>query len=476
MVFSSLAFLLLFLPISVGCYYVLLKKDRGRFALWGLFLSSLFYYAYWKFENIWIVIASIIVNYFLAKLLIRQVAKWQRKILFIIALIINLGFLAYFKYCDFFIENFNHVFGCHVPLLMVTLPIGISFFTFQQIAYLSDIYTKKFSGKQGGFLDYCLFICFFPQLVAGPIVHHHEMMPQFADKTNQMVNWSNIYGGLILLSLGLAKKVLIADNLSLMVHNAFDALPVLSFVDAMCGMLAYAMQLYFDFSGYSDMAVGCALFFNIKLPFNFDSPYKACSIQEFWRKWHITLSSWLRDYLYIPLGGSRCGELRTLVNLFLTMLLGGLWHGSAWTFVLWGALHGGALVINHIWKGVVRPSLLISKILKPLYWIMTLFFVCYAFMIFRAENFTCVKKFSHALLGQNNFALSQAFQSSIQGTYALELTFFSLVLVLFFKNSDYIYQNKEKKTIFMLSLLCLVCSLISLIFPNNTQEFLYFQF
>lgn len=334
MVFSSLEFVLLFLPVSILGYYLLLRLGWKRYALLFILLASFFYYAYWRVENILLIFASIGFNYMLGNML--SSATKYRKLLFVAGIGCNLLALFYFKYTMFALETVNALSTAQLSVPQIILPIGISFFTFQQIAYLSDIYTGKHDPTGEGLLNYSLFVCFFPQLVAGPIVHHKEMMPQFASAQARIVNWENIYKGLILFSIGLAKKVLIADTLSPLVGYAFDQAGSLTFSEALYASLCYTLQLYFDFSGYCDMAIGCGLMLNIQLPWNFDSPYKATNIQEFWRRWHITLSRWLRDYLYIPLGGNRKGDIRTLGNLFLTFLLGGLWHGAAWTFVIWG--------------------------------------------------------------------------------------------------------------------------------------------
>ena len=369
-----------------------------------------------------------------------------------------------------------------IPLTKIILPIGISFFTFQQIAYISDIYTKRNLDSHTTFLDYCLFVCFFPQLVAGPIVHHHEMMPQFADKDNHRINWNNIYSGIIFLSFGLAKKVLIADTLSPLVKYGFDTTSALSFSEATLSSIAYSLQLYFDFSGYSDMAVGAAFLFNIKLPFNFNSPYQSTSIRDFWRRWHITLSIWLRDYLYIPLGGSRCTKCRTYINLFITMALGGLWHGAAWTFVLWGVLHGSALIIQRVWSGLTENIIWLKKI-KLFWWALTFSFVNFAFMIFRAKDFGCIKKFIKAFLTPSNIDFTDVFINGVKA--ATKSDSFNNVLItvgivfvmaIFFKNSIWLHEHRDKRVVFILALLSFIASLVVLIFPNNSQEFIYFQF
>lgn len=484
MVFSSLPFLLVFLPLVALTYQGLLRNRRGRLALGFLFLASLFYYAYWKPENLWIILASIGINYLFGQLLSPAV-RWRFP-LFLAGLGVNLGGLAYFKYTDFFLASINTLGHTAFPLTGIVLPIGISFFTFQQIAYLSDIYTKKHDPTDEGLLDYCLFVCFFPQLVAGPIVHHQEMMPQFARALTTPVSrekvWEECYQGLFILGLGLAKKVLLADNLSPVARYCFDVAPSLTLAEALAGSFAYTLQLYFDFSGYSDMAIGCALFFGIRLPQNFLSPYKAVSIQDFWRRWHITLSRWLRDYLYIPMGGSRCGTLRTLRNLFLTFLLGGLWHGAAWTFVLWGALHGAALAAHRVWSRVWM-----RRMPRLGGWLLTFCFVDLAWVVFRAPDFACVRKFGAALAGRTGWGVGPAFREAMSAAYRSFGTvplwgvglfgLACLALALFAKNSTELSADAvptRARTAACMALFGL--SLALLLLPEKTSEFIYFQF
>lgn len=301
----------------------------------------------------------------------------NQKILLTIGVVFNLGLLGFFKYANFFIENVNAL-GAEFELPNIVLPLAISFFTFQQIAYLVDSYRHEM--REYKFLNYALFVTFFPQLIAGPIVHHKEMMPQFASRWNLVKNYKNIGLGLFIFSVGLFKKVAIADLFSGWATLGFDNSTELGFFDAWVTSLSYTFQLYFDFSGYTDMAIGAALLFNIRLPINFNSPYKATDIQDFWRRWHMTLSRFLRDYLYIPLGGNRFGSSRTYINLFLTFLLGGFWHGASWMFVIWGALHGLALIVHRLWSqlGIVLPALLA--------WFITFNFVNITWVFFRAEN------------------------------------------------------------------------------------------
>lgn len=302
----------------------------------------------------------------------------KRKNVFILGIIFNLVLLGYFKYYDFFISNINNLTGSELTLLHLALPLGISFFTFQQISYLADSY--KGETKEYNLLNYSLFVTFFPQLIAGPIVHHSEMMPQFEDVKNKIFSNKNFATGFYLFTLGLFKKTVIADTLAPWANVGFDDTEVLNMMEAWATSLSYTFQLYFDFSGYTDMAIGLGLMFNIVLPINFNSPYKSLSIQDFWRRWHMTLSRFLRDYIYIPLGGNRFSDIITYRNLMVTFLIGGLWHGAGWTFIFWGFLHGIALVINRLWQN--RGF----KLNRFLSWSVTFFFINITWVFFRAKS------------------------------------------------------------------------------------------
>ena len=431
----------------------------------------MFYYGYWKPANVTVVVASIVLNWLLGR------GMRTRPWLFWLGMALDLGSLGWFKYTDFVLGTVNAVFGTGLPMMNVVLPIGISFFTFQQIAYLADIRRGVHDPGAEGFLDYCCFVCFFPQLVAGPIVHHHEMMPQFADAGNRRLNWDNVYAGLVMLAIGLAKKVLIADRLSPVVRYAFDLSPSLSFVDAAFATLCYTLQLYFDFSGYSDMAVGCALFFNIRLPRNFLSPYKAASIRDFWRRWHVTLSRWLRDYLYIPLGGSRGGMGRTCLNLFLTFVLGGLWHGAAWTFVVWGVMHGAALCVHRLWSSAGRRLPFLVG------WAATFCFVNAAWIVFRAQDLATIRKFAEGFMGRSGFWLTHALREGIAGqgdlvsNRALSLLVAASLAVTFAcPDSSSLMERKPSLRMAVLAAVLLALSTMLVAMPNVRQEFIYFQF
>ena len=476
MVFSSLEFLFIYLPIMIICYYLLAPLKNGKFSLLFLFIGSIFFYAYWNLQNTWILIVSILVNYIFG-LWIHSAIKF-RKHIFIFAILCNIGALMYFKYTNFFINTLNSVCSTHFHTFNIILPLGISFFVFQKIAYLSDIYTYKHDPSSNGLLNFGLFASFFPQLIAGPIVHHKEIMPQFASDSRSAINWENIYSGFIMLSIGLAKKILLADTLAQIVRYSFDEIGSLTFSEASLASIAYSLQLYFDFSGYSDMAIGCALFFNIILPQNFCSPYKALNVQDFWRRWHITLSRWLRNYLYIPLGGNRSGSMRTLGNLFITFLLGGFWHGAAWTYILWGAMHGIALAAYRLWSQACSKPMP-----NALAWLLTFTFVNFAWIIFRVPNFGRLGKFCDAFLGYNGFMFRTYFKehllSSLGFPNFVMINIFvcaSFALAVIGKNSSDQLVCKDSLWVTLITPLLFAASIMQIVMGSTIPEFIYFQF
>ena len=354
MLFNSYEFIYVFLPVTALLFFAFSAGGRPMLAAGWLGLASLFFYGYWSPRYILLLLASIAANYLMGRGILRLRDERRLRgcrLLVMAAVTFNLGLLAYYKYANFFVDSLNALAGTGFQLERILLPIGISFFTFTQIAYLVDAYQGK--ARESNPVHYLLFVSYFPHLIAGPILHHSEMMPQFADRRTYRFEVTNFSIGVIFFFIGLFKKVVLADGVQLFVGPVFDADPSyrLTFLEAWLGALAYTLQLYFDFSGYSDMAIGLSKMFNIDLPLNFNSPYKAHNIVEFWRRWHMTLSRFLRDYLYIPLGGNRHGLLRRYANLMATMLLGGLWHGAGWNFVIWGGLHGMYLVCNHAWQG-----------------------------------------------------------------------------------------------------------------------------
>lgn len=392
MLFNSYIFVLIFLPVTIVIYEISKRYFTREIAFIFLILFSLIYYAYWKVSYLPILLLSIIFNFYSGKFLSKQKNKKIKKITLIVSIIVNLTALGYYKYASFILNNISTLYGTEYNSLNIVLPLAISFFTFQQIAYLVDAYRGEV--KEYSFTHYCLFVTFFPQLIAGPIVHHKEVLPQFMNKAAKLFDQKLFWLGLMQFILGLSKKVLIADTVAQYatpVFSAADAGLGVQTSEAWIAILAYSFQLYFDFSAYSDMAIGIGKMFGINLPINFNSPYKATSIIDFWRRWHITLSHFLRDYLYFALGGNKKGRFRRYVNLFLTMLLGGLWHGASWNFVIWGGMHGLYLIINNIWHKILlvlklnylRNSPLVNFLAKAL----TFFAVIEAWVLFRAESF-----------------------------------------------------------------------------------------
>ncbi|MBF0267865.1 MAG: MBOAT family protein [Alphaproteobacteria bacterium] len=382
MLFNSLSFLFVFLPIAlVGCRLLERAKRSSWIALWLGIISLAFYGWDDPLRLLPLILASICFNFLVGT----GLAQRPSRSLLALGIIGNLALLGYFKYAGFLLDSLGLMGVAGLPEIQVALPIGISFYTFTQIAFLVDAYSGK--AREYRFGHYLLFVTFFPHLVAGPILHHKDMMPQFERRQRNLGNLNDLTLGLSIFLLGLFKKVVLADGVAVYVAPAFDAAAQgasLGPTDAWMGALAFTLQLYFDFSGYSDMAVGLARMFGIDFPINFNSPYKAASLIDFWRRWHMTLSRFLRDYLYIPLGGNRQGPTRRLINLMLTMLIGGLWHGAAWTFVLWGGLHGLGLVVNHLWRLGPGKFLALPRWLS---WGITFIFVVLAWVPFRAENF-----------------------------------------------------------------------------------------
>ncbi|WP_287314543.1 MBOAT family protein [Moorena sp. SIO1G6] len=546
MLFNSYAFIFGFLPITLVFFFGL-SRFRLVKATWvWMTLASLFFYGYWKIAYLPLLLISISGNYVIGKQIEKLVIlleegsgedspapttvnnmsisfrgrgegeegnlavispnknnnisnlvskvvsyKQQTKLLLWIGICFNLAILGYFKYANFFVDSLNHIFGTNITIPTILLPLAISFYSFTQIAYIVDAYRGETKKCRYNFMTYSLFVSFFPQLIAGPILRYDELLPQFEKLRNSLFSWKNMGMGLSLFILGLGKKVAIADNLSPWVATIFNNSDQLSFVEAWVGALSYTFQLYFDFSGYSDMAIGLGLITNIRLPINFNSPYKARSISDFWRRWHITLSNFLRDYLYIPLGGNRRGRLRQYGNLLATMLLGGLWHGAGWTFVIWGGLHGLFLVINHRWR---QMKLSMPKILA---WMLTFLAVVSTWVLFRATSISDGLGILQAMVGLKGVILPTTYQNTLGWLtplgiqfqewqdmkrllppIGLEKTFmvlFGLILgVTFLPNTQQIMKHFKPSWYWAtaIGLIATFC-LLSL---NRVSEFLYFQF
>lgn len=521
MLFNSFSFIFVFLPIALIGFYLIGGRGHKQAAITWLVGASLLFYSLWNPIYLWLLLSSILFNYALGIALANKEGISSKKLLLIIGIAINLILLGYFKYADFFIHEILFVIELDYNFEKIILPLAISFFTFQQIAYLVDAY--KGLTREYSFLHYCLFVTFFPQLIAGPIVHHKEMLPQFAKNFIYNLNYSCLALGIAIFSIGLFKKVVLADGVSEYATPVFTSAEnglALSFVEAWCGALAYTFQLYFDFSGYSDMAIGLARMFGISLPLNFQSPYKAYNIIEFWRRWHITLSRFLRDYLYIPLGGNRKGEAHRYTNLLITMLLGGLWHGAGWTYIFWGGLHGFFLIVNHAWRGFCHSMAYSSNksswFGRGIARVLTFIAIVIGWVFFRAESMNGAMSILSSMAGYNGISLPMMLENeldmlapwvnisslSFEGIGPNNLANFSqfvkqlpmlLFIVWFLPNTQEIMKHHQpsikviKPQYFNwlqwdINYRCLFINIIVLAYvfwamsASNISEFLYFQF
>ncbi len=474
MLFSSLEYIFLFLPLIFFTYYLLIKNKLIIGSKILLILASLFFYSYWNIKYLPLLLASVIINYLCGSYLIKN----KSKILAISAILLNISLLGYFKYANFFIENISILlFDNSLINPNIILPLAISFFTFQQIAYIADCYQNKLQDRN--FLNYAIFVTFFPQLIAGPIVHHKEMMPQFKGLRTKFINYNNIALGIFIFGVGLFKKIVIADYFAIHANYGFEYFSSLSLLDAWKTSLSYSIQLYFDFSGYTDMAIGSALIFNIKLPFNFNQPYKSTNIKEFWQRWHMTLSRFLKDYIYIPLGGSKVGEFRIYFNLMLVFLISGLWHGAGWTFIFWGFLHGSAICIHHFYD---KLQLQINKIVA---WFITFNFINISWIFFRADNFTQATTILQKMFGLNinSFGFSENWQNFLIFIRFNKIEYLALVASLFLaykllpiitNDAQILTQKFKANGNYKLITICLFA--ISILSYHKTSEFLYFNF
>ncbi|MBE0597762.1 MAG: MBOAT family protein, partial [Desulfuromonadales bacterium] len=414
MLFNSYEFLLAYLPVTLAVYLLFNRLRLTTAASAWLLAASLFFYAWWDVAFLPLILGSILFNYTAGSLLVESDRLKKRlvskKVILFCAIGGNLVLLGYFKYADFFLGSLNAALGTDLPLLRIILPLGISFFTITQIAFLIDAYEGLVEERK--LLNYALFVTFFPHLLAGPILHHKEMMPQFDRVRNKVLNYRNLSLGLLIFFLGLFKKVVIADPFSTIARAGFDGTQVLTLAEAWVTSLSYTLQLYFDFSGYSDMAVGLGLMFNIRLPVNFNSPYKALNIIDFWKRWHITLTTFITTYVYTPILRTfrRVTFAKSLVAVFLAMFISGIWHGAGWTFVIWGALHGGALVVNHIWR---RRKWKMPVVVA---WLLTFNFVNIAFVFFRAGSWDDALRVLQGMFGFSGVEFGRNWLAGIQAS------------------------------------------------------------
>lgn len=488
MLFNSYGFLLVFLPITLCVYFILNKYTGFKNGKFFLLIASFMFYGYWKPVYVFLLLFTILFNFIIGRQLSVNKTTMSRKGLLTLGITVDVLLLAYFKYTNFFIDNTNSLLHTGFRVQEIILPLGISFITFQTIAFLVDCYRAQTS--ETNLVNYSLFVSFFPQLIAGPIVHHAEMLPQFKQHDNRFVNYEHILRGSLLVMLGIVKKVIIADTFAVWANKGFDIAETLTFAEAWITSLSYTFQLYYDFSGYCDMAVGLGLMFNIKIPVNFNSPYKATSIADFWRRWHITLSRFLRDYIYIPLGGNKVKFSRELYNLLIVFLIGGLWHGAAWTFVFWGLLHGLAIITERVFK---KTGVRLPKILS---WVWTFGFVNAAWVFFRATSWHDALKVLKGMVGLNGIVLPEYLkrlsfltQSKLisfgeWNTALLEKPYYSnrillylgvfFILAVFFKNSQQMLLNSKLRLANVAWIFATF--LFALVLLGDNPQFLYFNF
>lgn len=487
MLFNSYIFVLLFLPVVLIGYFLINRMGRYQLALLFLCMMSFWFYGYFNPKYLGLFIISIVVNFAISKMLIEQKNLLCRRGILVVGVLGNLAGIFYFKYFDFFLENMNTVFGTDFILKKLILPLGISFFTFQQISYLVDSY--KGNARVYTFIEYMAFVTFFPQLVAGPIVTHDEIMPQFRDLSKKKVNYENMCIGLYSFSMGLGKKVLLADSFSKVVTVGFNNIEALDSTNAVLIMLAFSLQLYFDFSGYSDMAVGLGKMFNINIIENFNSPFKAKNVADLWNRWHISLNRFLIKYVYIPLGGNRKGIVKTYVNIMVIFFLSGLWHGANWTYIMWGILNGLAVVVYRMTKKYF------DKLPEFINTFITFLVFNFTFVFFRAESvrdgiYFLKKIFLFdfgGLLPEINEALGQLLEIRILTRLIPDMIltyipgFFVYAMVLIGVCGVFLMRNtQEKVTDGVLSKKSLLSTGVILVWCilsfSEVSEFLYFNF
>ena len=456
MLFPTFTFMLFFFPLTAIVYFLLGKKSTTASQLF-LVLASVVFYSWFHWSYSLLLIGSIFVNHFFAQWLYKN----NSKMVLTLGILCNVLALGYFKYYDFFVENINAALGTSFHLKHILLPLGISFFTFQQISFLQLVYSRQLA-KRYNLLTYSLFVCFFPQLIAGPIVLPDEMMSQFDKKENLVPNAGNIAAGLYAFALGLGKKILLADFFAEIADAGFADISG-NFFEAWKTALAYTFQIYFDFSGYCDMAIGIGMVFNIFLPQNFSAPYRAENITDFWRKWHMTLGRFLMTTIYIPLGGNRKGTFRTYLNLLITFFISGLWHGASWLFVLWGMLHGAALILHRVWSRVfnLKMPLIPARLL-------TFFFVLLAWVSFRATGWGQAERLYKAMFLPDSMKLPEI------PTFDCGLFLAGIFIIIFLKPVPEL-AKKFRPTWFN-ALTAATLMIVSMFFFVKTSPFIYFNF
>lgn len=484
MIFNSGLFLFLFLGFSL-IYALLSRRETARI----LFVSLFSYYFYYKSSGTYFFLLAVVTctDFLLARRMYRTEHPRVRKLLLLASLTVNLGLLCYFKYTNFFYEMLAPLWGGSFQPLDIFLPVGISFFTFQSLSYTLDVYRRQLEPLDN-LLDYTFYVSFFPQLVAGPIVRARDFIPQI--RRPLTVSREMFGRGVFLIAGGLFKKAVISDYISInFVERIFDNPSLYSGVECLFGVYGYALQIYCDFSGYSDMAIGLALLLGFHFPINFDSPYKSLSVTEFWRRWHISLSSWLKDYLYISLGGNRCGRVRTYLNLIITMLLGGLWHGASWNFIVWGGLHGIALAVHKLWSRTLLPALgfeqqdmraffsrFPQKLCRVVPWLITFHFVCFCWIFFRCDTFERAGE----MLGQIVGAFRPGVFTQLVTGYKEVFLLMALGFALHFVPDS--WQSRCERMACRLPLLLQALLIVAVAYlviqvkSSGVQPFIYFQF
>lgn len=398
LLFHSYEFVLAFLPITLVIYFLACRSKKAYLGIVVLAAASILFVSFSSIQSAMILFLSIMINYWIGHQVFCKQGK-AKKVWLILGLIFDIGILGYFKYANFLMDSIRGILEVEIPLADVLFPVGLSFYTFQQISYLADTYQGEV--VPCNFSEYLLYIAFFPKLVQGPLIQQKELIPQFSEPGKKSINWDNFAKGLFVFAIGLSKKVLVADNFGKIVDYGYGHIASLNPFEAILSILGYTFQIYFDFSGYCDMAVGIALMFNIDLPQNFNSPYKALSISDFWKRWHITLTNFLTRYIYIPLGGSQKGTVRTYLNILIVFFISGLWHGAGYTFVLWGLMHGVAMILDRM----VKPEY--EKLPKTLRWLLTFSFVNITWVFFRAERVTdAVAMLKQVFVGNWSFTIN----------------------------------------------------------------------
>lgn len=470
MLFNSFSFIFLFLPVVLCGYYLIGNK---RLQLFFLFSSSLFFYAYWSHTYVFLLLFTVVLDFYIGQWLFRIQNHRHRKALLLTSIIANLSVLGFFKYYNFFTESLNGAFSFLgtvpvFPHLDLVLPIGISFYTFQSMSYVLDVY-RKTASSHGSLLEFASYVTLFPHQISGPLVRHNVIVPQLEDSKTFVFNSQNFWKGICFFVFGLAKKMLIADRIAEAIDPIIGNLAIASNLEALLAMVGYTTQLYFDFSGYSDMAVGLGLMMNIRFPANFNSPYKSRSVTEFWKRWHITLSAWLKDYLYISLGGNRKGAILTYRNLLLTMAIGGLWHGANWTFVVWGVVHGLALAVERFCKDI-NLDILKNTYLK---WVFTMLLVSVAWVFFRANSVSdAIVWLTKVFFWDGEFDTDLGLMPNKFRDKFYVLCSVGVLAALFGKNTWEMSFAPKLKTAFVVSFLFVLC----LMYMGEQSPFLYFQF